>query len=361
MKLLPLLNFSRSVIVLGLMSLLFHSCFLFPVGPDMPSSFTPTLEWIKATRGVAMDVSEGGNIVCAGDTTVDYLRYTVVSNYSPEGTRLYYIVNNATQGLVREVLDNYQDREGYIFIVDTWESLSTGIASFIYSIDGSKRTTPYTRFNTIWGKPDTEPYPWSGYTYVVGPSISKGPKRIKNIRSTIYTYYSVWMVGTFTDQFNYVETITPGKADCFVRRYENNSTSVRLEWGGPENDLAYDVASDNIGNATIFLRAGSDFGITSATQSLVRMKTGYNVVRLDTNGLLTETFPVALQATGELTDTQIWLGKNGAVYILAKDEAKKQYFLAKVFSSGTAWIRYFPPSVTDKEKSIPLNRDARMG
>jgi hypothetical protein len=91
------------------------------------------------------------------------------------------------------------------------------------------------------------------------------------------------------------------------------------------------------------------------------MKTGYNIVRLDTNGLLTETFPVSLGATGELTDTQIALGKNGAIYILAKDEQRKQYFLAKVSSSGTAWTRYFPASVSDAENTTPSNRSARMG
>jgi hypothetical protein len=137
---------------------------------------------------------------------------------------------------------------------------------------------------------------------------------------------------------------------------------VRHQWGGAENDLAYDVASDSLtGHATIFLRAGSDFGITSATQSLVRMKPGYNIVRLDTNGLLTETFPVALEATGELTDAQIALGVNGTLYILAKDEQRKQYFLAYVSRSGTRWIRYFPTSVTDKNNTFPTNRDARMG
>jgi hypothetical protein len=194
---------------------------------------------------------------------------------------------------------------------------------------------------------------------------------------------SIWMVGTFCDNFQpYADRFefgdpnrgkilfnhlcpTFGKADCFVLRNDPKPDAithpVRHQWGGPENDLAYDVASDNIGNATIFLRAGSDFGITSATQSLVRMTTGYNIVRLDTNGLLTETFPVSLGATGELTDTQIALGKNGAIYILAKDEQRQQYFLAKVSSSGTAWTRYFPASVSDANKTVPSNRAARMG
>jgi hypothetical protein len=253
-------------------------------------------------------------------------------------------------------------------------------------------TNPYTRYSTYFAGPETDPYPYSGYIDVIGPSIARAtPERdysyrviVNGIPAETLTRkgVSIWAVGTFCDKFqpfadfftfgdtNYGKTLfnnsklTFGKADCFILR-SNAASSTYLpvyhQWGGPENDLAYDVASDDVCNATIFLRAGSDFGITSATQSLVRMKTGYNIVRLDTNGLLTETFPVQLEATAELTDTQIALGKNGVVYILAKDEAKKRYFLTKVSRSGTAWTRTFPAVVSDNEKTIPSNRYARMG
>jgi len=359
-------SISVSLAIITALCFIVQGCFLFPpVKPiDKPDTtvvvmppFVPTLMWITSTRGVAMDVGESGDIVSAGDTIVDGSRVTIISKYKPDGARVYYLIDNSIEGLVREVLDNYQDRLSYIFLADTWENLRTG--SFVFSIDGSRLIPPYTRYNSVLGGPDNEPYPYSGYISVVGPSIAKGPKRTKIIRSA-YTYYSTWFVGTFTDQFVYAQSTTPGKADCFVRRYEQNKTPVRHQWGGVENDLAYDVASDDIGNATIFLRAGSDFGITSATQSLVRMKTGYNIVRLDTNGLLTETFPVSLEATGELTDTQIALGKSGTVYILAKDNVRAQYFLAKVLRSGTTWIHYFPTGVASTW--LPgYGREPRMG
>ena len=131
-----------------------------------------------------------------------------------------------------------------------------------------------------------------------------------------------------------------GKADC-VLYYFSNRPLLSRHWGGTENDFLFDVASDSVsGNVTIFLRAGSEFGITSATQSLVPMKLGYNIVKLDTNALLTSTFPVTLEAPQEISDTQIALGKGNTVFILAKDESRKQYFISKVSPSGTAWTRY---------------------
>jgi hypothetical protein len=356
--------YRRMILFCGILLLFLsaQSCRISPITPieETQQSFTPTLEWLQITRGVVMDVSESGTIVSAGDTTIGFNRNTVISNFNPEGERLYYILNDSQNGLVREILDNYQDRVRYIFLADIWENLGAGMASFVYSIDGSRLTPVYTRYDAASGAPDTDPYPWSGYRYVVGPSIAKGPKRTKTIRSSEqYLYYSRWFVGSFTDQFVSAPSTTQGKADCFVRRYEDEVTPVRHQWGGTENDLAYDVASDDTGNPTIFLRAGSEFGITSATQSLVRMQRGYNIVTLDTNGLLTKTYAVPLQATGEIMDPHIALGKNRTVFICAFDVVRQQFFLAKAAPSGLVWTRYFDKSVGE-QPFLGLGRESRM-
>jgi hypothetical protein len=314
-----------------------------------------------------MDVYTGGDVITAGDTITSKGIQTAVSTYNSDGKMVYHSINYNTPVVTKDILADDDISDSYAISVNYLVQNSKNSCSLVTSSNNLLVTNPYTKYNTAFGAPDIEPYPYSGDINVVGPSIARGSKVSK-------FSYSVWMVGVFTDSFKpnrggdgtvsiTLNTCpTYGKADCFiVRQYGYSNPPVRHQWGGAENDLAYDVASDNIGNATIFLRAGSDFGITSATQSLVRMKTGYNIVRLDTNGLLTETFLVSLGATGELTDTQIALGKNGAVYILAKDEQRQQYFLAKVSSSGTAWTRYFPAAVSDDNKTIPGNRSARMG
>jgi hypothetical protein len=132
-----------------------------------------------------------------------------------------------------------------------------------------------------------------------------------------------------------------------------------MQWGGPENDLAYDVASDDAGNPSIFLRAGTDFFVTSATQSLTRVQAGYNIVRLDTNGLLTHTFPVHIEATGEINDPHIALGSGGAVFICALDIARNQFFVTKATPAGTGWTRYLDPSV-GQQPFLGLGRQSRM-
>ncbi|MBL7991327.1 MAG: hypothetical protein JNN25_07805 [Candidatus Kapabacteria bacterium] len=369
-------------VLLLVMVRLLSGCFLFPPvnPPDKTDSFAPTLEWVSPTFGAVMDVFPVGNIVSIGDRTRSDGRIFIgIQTFSPEGQQLDY---SEDAGLSKEVVANFTG----IYNRNIVSHVSTNNSPNYITLSSLSYTNPYTRYNTYRGAPDTKPYPYSGYVEVVGPSIAKAtPERtyIYPPRNDASQVASIWMVGTFCDNFQsfpeYFEFGDPnrgkilfnhlcptfGKADCFVLRNDPKPDAithpVRHQWGGPENDLAYDVASDDIGNATIFLRAGSDFGITSATQSLVRMKTGYNIVRLDTNGLLTETFPVSLEAAGELTDTQIALGNSGAIYILAKDEVKKQYFLAKVSRSGTAWTRYLPTTVSNRENSIPVSRDARMG
>ncbi len=372
---------SVSLVIVTTLCLILEGCFLFP--PTKPidkpdtaivfTSFAPTLEWIQPTVGVVMDVNLK-YIFSIGERRANGQNSKVEQVFNFDGSIASSQQGSSGYGLAREIVADDEAHFGRTLLSDIQIINGKNYSSTLSGSSGSV-TNPYTRYNTVSGSPDIDPYPWSGYIYVIGPCIARGTRYTVTYSQT-YISRSTWMIGTFTDNFQPDQDYfvpgtvfnssrpTFGKADCFVTLYNKGNRiyiPVRHQWGGAENDLAYDVASDNIGNATIFLRAGSDFAITSATQSLVRMKTGYNIVRLDTNGLLTETFPVSLQATGELTDTQIALGKNGAVYILALDEAKKQYFLAKVNRSGTAWIRYFPPSVSDREKSIPSNRTARMG
>ena len=319
-----------------------------------------------------MDSYSTGEIVTAGDSTVNGIILPIMIAYNPDGTTLYHgtkIFRNSS--VTRDIIIDEESKYwgSAAILVNYFGSIpqnNHNKNTLISSPSNYLFTNPYTRYNTVSGSPDLSHYTYSGDVDVVGPSVARGPKRDP-------FRYSMWMVGTFTDSFralgvagipDSILTTCPtfGKADCFIIRDAGGWFSpVRHQWGGPENDLAYDVASDDIGNATIFLRAGTPFPITSATRTLVNVQTGYNIVRLDTNGLLTETFPVALQATGEITDTQIALGKGGAVYILAKDEVKKQYFLAKVSRSGTVWIRYFPPAVADYNNYVPLNRTPRMG
>jgi hypothetical protein len=344
-----------------------HSCFLFPVGPEEIATFSPKLEWIRSTKGAVMDRFIDDGVVVAGDTTVDGAVIPVIVAYNPDGSVLYHGTKPSEKTApIKDIIVDVDTRSSasYATIINHFGDSSVPFLPYrtrthLSSQSNFLYTNLYIRFNTFTGAPESRHLPYTGDVDVVGPSVTRGPKRGQ-------FRYSLWVVGSFTDTFQPYDNDggrnfscpTLGKADCFVMR---TNRRLGIQWGGPENDLAYDVASDNIGNATIFLRAGSDFGITSATQSIVRMKTGYNIARLDTNGLLTETFPVALEATGEITDAQIALSKGGAVYILAKDEVKKQYFLAKVSRSGTTWLRYFPPDVTNRDKSIPVNRDARMG
>jgi hypothetical protein len=364
-----------SLTIILALCFLAQSCFLFPPikPPDKPDTtvvvtppFTPTLVWVNPTSGVVMDIYPSGNIFSVGDTKSNLFYTSFLSVYNPEGTLLSSGSSPSIDaGLIREVITDDVS-------IKLMEYSSSNNKNYRSRLELGRTiavqyTNAYTRYNTVSGTPDTEPYPWSGYISVVGPNIAKGPSVPD---STVFVNFterykspSIWMVGTFTDNFGISQrSVLPtfGQADCFVVRCFKYENPVYLQWGGLGNDLAYDVASDNIGNATIFLRAGSDFGITSATQSLVRMKTGYNIVRLDTNGLLTETFPVSLEAMGELTDTQIALGKSGTVYILAKDNVRAQYFLAKVSRFGTVWTHYFPTGVASTW--LPgYGREPRMG
>jgi hypothetical protein len=357
-------SYLKLAALIAFLLLALEGCFLFPVGPDGIPWFSPSLEWVKATRGIAMDISSKEVIIIEGNTTVSgELRYTE-DTFDKTGNQLYAYTSTEKFGIIRDVIASTIGNSSQDILADIPIDFNSNYSSYFgYS------TNPYTKYSTHLAAPAINPYPWSYGTDDLGPSIAKANVYSYEFRSTIYTSYSFWVVGAFTDAFQphyYGESkkfasSTIGKADCFVVRVGATDTPICNQWGGQENDLAYDVTSDNIGNATIFLRAGSDFGITSATQSLVRMKTGYNIVRLDTNGLLTETFPVSLGATDEISDAQIALGNNGAVYILAKDEQRKQYFLAKVSKQGTAWTRYLPTSVSNRDNTVPTNRAARMG
>ena len=368
-------SISVSLAIITALCFIVQGCFLFPpIKPiDKPDTtivvtplFTPTLMWVNPTSGVVMDVYPDGNILSVGDTKSNLFYTSFSSEFSPEGIlRGSSTSSDVDAGLIREVIAG----ESTYRLTDYSNSGSKNYSSYLGGGANQtyRRTNPYTRYNTVSGAPDIEPYPWSGYVSVIGPNIAKGPSvpdsSVFPNMTYKFNYISVWMVGTFTDNFGISQrSVLPtfGQADCFVVRCFKYENPVYLQWGGLGNDLAYDVASDDKGNATIFLRAGSDFGITSATQSLVRMRTGYNIVRLDTNGLLTETFPVSLEAMGELTDTQIALGKSGTVYILAKDAVRAQYFLAKVSRSGTVWTHYFPTGVASTW--LPgYGREPRMG
>jgi hypothetical protein len=329
--------------------------------------------WVSPATGPSCDISPVGNIVSAGYNITQSTNTitTTIEILSPDGKTLS---QRERSGVLKEVVANYSSI--YQFSVSTNLPVqNTNDFVFHTSLSfSSVSTNPFTRYNTLTGGPDTDPYPWYGDRHVVGPSIAHGlsEHKFQDINSSGQPEErvgaSLWIVGSFTDafqptKFTGVQTTCPtfGKADCFVTRQDDGiyPLAVRQQWGGPENDLAYDVASDNIGNPTIFLRAGSDFGITSATQSIVRMKTGYNIVKLDTNGLLTSTFSVSLQAAGEISDVQIAIGKGSTVFIFAKDEIRQQYFLAKVTSSGTAWTRYFDSSTIAEGREMGFITDSK--
>jgi hypothetical protein len=373
----PLLRLSRSIILCGLLSVLFQSCFLFPTGPDgnQLTMFAPKTLWVIPATGPNCDVSPVGNIVSAGYDISQSTNTitTTIEVFSPEGKTLNQF---STAGVLKEVVANYSITWQYSFSTNVPRLNTKNFAFSTYMSYGSIFTNPFTRYNTLTSGPDTDPYPWYGDRHVVGPSIVRGLPEHKFQYINVHgsgqpeerTGASLWVVGSFTDafqpdQFTGVQTACPtfGKADCFVLLKKDGvfPFPVRQQWGGPENDLAYDVASDNIGNPTVFLRAGSDFGITSATQSIVRMKTGYNIVKLDTNGLLTSTFPVTLQAAGEISDVQIAIGKGSTVFIFAKDEVRQQYFLAKVTSSGTSWTRYFDSSTIAEGREMGFITDSK--
>jgi hypothetical protein len=338
---------------------LFQSCFLFPVNPipDKPTPFTPSVVWVRDAIGPIMDVGADGSIMSVGDTSIN-LDYTIVAyTFNSDGLRIRYYVRPSIDGLPRQIIN-----AGSIVLLSDYSSdglYGTHNVSALLQIitnnfnyNRSSYTNTFTHYNTILGGPDVNPDAFGGNRYLAGPKIALGhivPDSIVFFNGTDkFLTPSIWMVGTFTDRFSISRQnrafTTFGNADCFITRCFKGYTPVYLQWGGAENDIAYDVKGDNTGNATVFLRAGSDFGVTSATQSIVHMKTGYNIVKLDTNGLLTSTFPVKIEAMGEITDAQIALGKNGNVFLLAKDEIRKQYFLTKITPSGTSWTRYFDPS-----------------
>jgi hypothetical protein len=293
-----------------------------------------------------MDVNPS-YIFSFGNNRVNGESRLITEIFKPDGTKVISKEDQGEWGRVRKVVADDQPHYGYNIISDVQHrSGSYGI-----NIEGviSLPTNPFTRYNT---KGLTSQY--SGGVEEICPAIAKGPSYLHRLK---FITRSTWLVGTFTDKFQpayYSNTTdfycpTYGKADCFIILANPGAQPdipVAEQWGGPENDIAYDVASDNIGNPTVFLRAGSEFGITSATQSIVRMKTGYNIVKLDTNGLLTSTFPVKLEATGEIDDVHLALGRGNYVFILAKDEARKQYFLMKASPNGTDWTRYFGPDVS---------------
>jgi hypothetical protein len=367
-----------SPLIAGILCFSLQSCFLFPPTPPpqgtdstittpKPPEYSFSRWWVISTRGAIMDVSPVGNIVSVGDTTLSNNPYATIQVFSPDAALLH---RSELPGLGHDVVAAYSETVNQgrgACILATLSPIRSGSATRSSRLDtyfAFMTTSLYTFYNTETGIPGQQN---GAYSTLINPSIAQAAKEIK-IGASSFT--AAWMVGSFCDSFHPSSVSatqsgcpTFGKADCFViRRTEDYAAALRVpnamvqyvrfpipvrhQWGGPENDLAYDVASDEIGNATIFLRAGSDFAITSATQSLVKMKIGYNIVRLDTNGLLTETFSVRLDAQREISNTKIALAPNNVIYITAKDEQKKQYFLAKVNSSGTEWIRYFHSSVS---------------
>jgi hypothetical protein len=343
----------RIVLKCIILSSFLHGCFLLPIDPFDTGVFSPRLEWLRSTRGVVMDVNpRTGTIISIGSTTINFENRDVNAIYDAQGTLLSNEIDGSESGYIREVLS---DNDGLVYttLSDGYSITPQNVVSVLFATLYGMVTNRYTRYNTQTGAPNTIFSPLAGS--VVGPSIARGPGQNQRRFPA-----SSWMVGTFTDNFRpliydsrfpLISCPTFGKADCFVAQLNGvvpYPVPVRHQWGGTENDLAYDVASDTAGNATIFLRAGSDFAITSATQTLVRMKTGYNIVRLDTNGLLTETFPVRLDVQGEISEVKIALAPNKTIYILAKDELRKQYFLANVSATATTWIRYFPTTVSTK-------------
>jgi hypothetical protein len=335
---------------IALLSALITACGFSLFGPTdtAPAPFTPTREWVAATYGVVMDVNPS-YIFSFGNKRVNGERHLINEIFKPDSTKTIFEESPGDWGPVREVVADDQPHYGNNIISDA-PTRSGGYRTFLAGLDGkSLSTNAYSRYNT---KGWTNHYP--GFVSELGTAMAKGPKYIYRLGGM---KRSAWLVGTFTDKFQPVYfdssatlySSTNGKADCFVMLV-NPGTAVYIpvtaQWGGPENDIAYDVASDNIGNPTVFLRAGSDFGITSATQTIVRMKTGYNIVKLDTNGLLTSTFPVKLDATGEIADVHLALGQGNTFFILARDEERNEYFLMKASPNGTNWTRYFGANVS---------------
>jgi hypothetical protein len=347
MNTIPILHRRRSVVLIVTLSTFITACGFSLFGPDpFPAPFNPTLEWVKPTYGAVMDVNPS-YIFSFGNNPVNGERRLINEIFKPDGTRVIFEETPGNWTNIREVVADDQPHYGNTVLADL-PSRNSNFYTVVYG-EYLLTTNPYTHYNT---KGRTTPYPES--VEEIGPAIAKGPNYVYRLGGI---KRSAWLVGTFTDKFQpdyFVSSATLysptyGKADCFVILVNPSVADgipVAEQWGGPENDIAYDVASDNIGNPTVFLRAGSEFGITSATQSIVRMKTGYNIVKLDTNGLLTSTFPVKLEATGEIDDVHLALGRGNYVFILAKDEARKQYFLMKASPNGTDWTRYFGPDVS---------------
>ncbi len=340
----------KSCVLIIILAVIVSGCFLFPTDPQQPE-FEPTAEWVNSTGSyvpLIMDVFANGNILCVSYTSIGINDMAVVDFFTPQGVLLnrwltgergyhdYYNVGKPVKAIVN-------NSTGFWSIVYDFEvssfSYATSVAGYI--------TNPYRKYNTSNGEPDFNNSP-----NALQPSIV----RAENIGNS-----STWMVGAFTDSFKPFNggigrtentCTTFGKADCFVVRYDFSSVPVHHQWGGAENDVAYGVLGDNDGNATIFLRAGSDFGITSATQSLVRMKTGYNVVKLDTNGLMLSTYTVPLQAQGEISHVELATAGGDAMFILAKDEKRGEYFLVKASPAGIAWTRYFGQQVSTKRPLV---------
>lgn len=346
-------------------SILLTTCDIFLSPDPFPAPLQAKLEWVKPTDGVVLDVSPSyvfsfGNIEIQSNNgfRIESQLFVKAFTLTGEKTSRGNIVISGQQGAIRQAqTDDQPNSYGWTALSD--RPTQDGLVSIVLG-SANILTNAYSRYNSydlVNGHPIT--------TYDIGPKITRGPQYIDHYGSITR---SSWMVGTFTDKFQagndipipipYPQNIndfftrtcrTFGKADCFIillKEQTGTSTRIAEQWGGSENDIAYDVVSDAIGNPTIFLRAGTDFGITSATQSIVRMKTGYNVVKLDTNGLLISTFPVRLEANAEIGDVQFAWGRNNNFFLLARDEQRKQYFLMKGSPNGTLWTRYFDPKIS---------------
>lgn len=315
-------------------------------------TFSPRLEWLRQTRGGSlMDIYPTGEVICVGDTDVNYNTIGKIVVFTPEGgngLQTYQHGLNDIQAMPTAVVTTHFIPGACSMLYYRHPDDSYSTRALIFNLE---RLTCYTNFyRPAWSPAD---FINAQYLYTAGPFMVRGPAF-----SYHRSIFSAWGAGTFTDRFKpaggFTNTNdntfpTRGKADCFVTLYGERSLIVKHQWGGVEDDILHALASDKQGNLSVLLQAGTDFAITSATQTLVKMSPGYNLVTLDTAGLLTATFPIRWQAQGDIAYAELAFADGKAFYISAFDVQRRQFFLAKVSPSGTQWVRYFPAEVSTKE------------
>jgi hypothetical protein len=314
--------------------------------------FAPRLGWVAPVRNASMmDVYSQGAILCVSEIRISGTDNAEILVFNADGAQIRREVTGYAGGVddyrntgtpVRAVVNN--KTPGGCSIAFDIPATGTNTKASLFDISltpfGRFATNPYARYSINTGFP--------GNTYPLGPFIA----RASRINDYLYT---TWAIGTFTDNFkpfggvsNINTCPTLGKADCFIVRYGGYGPIVNHQWGGMENDVAYAILGGKDGSATIFLQAGTNFSITSATQSLVQMTPGYNVVKLDTNGFLVSTYPVRLDVQGELARVEIAQADGDALYITGKDLGRNEYFLSKVSPAGTAWTRYLGKNISSQ-------------